>query len=228
VTAEPRRIVVRRNGPYRVEGGVRLLRTAIATTEHGEPTHWIEGPDFETAETYELCRCGGSATRPFCDGACERNGFDGTETADPGPIVARRTTFPGEGVLLFDDGSLCTQAGFCRNLRTTVWDLVEEADDPDARSEFAGMVQRCPSGRLAFADAADPGAEVEPALEPSIGVEPNASYWVRGGIPVVSEDGAPYEVRNRQTLCRCGRSGNKPFCDGTHKGVGFVDPATPS
>jgi hypothetical protein len=73
-----------------------------------------------------------------------------------------------------------------------------------------------------------PEAEpVEPVFEPSIGVEPNASLWVRGGIPVVSEDGSPYEVRNRQTLCRCGRSGNKPFCDGTHRQHLFTDPAMP-
>jgi hypothetical protein len=40
--------------------------------------------------------------------------------------------------------------------------------------------------------------------------------WVRGGIPVVSADGKPYTVRNRLTLCRCGKSRNKPFCDGSH------------
>ena len=68
---------------------------------------------------------------------------------------------------------------------------------------------------------------VEPSFEPSVGVEPNASYWIRGGIPVVSEDETPYEVRNRQTLCRCGQSRNKPFCDGSHKAYGFDDPAVP-
>ena len=45
--------------------------------------------------------------------------------------------------------------------------------------------------------------------------------WVRGGVQVVAADGEPYEVRNRQTLCRCGRSQNKPFCDGSHKEFGF-------
>jgi CDGSH-type Zn-finger protein len=44
---------------------------------------------------------------------------------------------------------------------------------------------------------------------------------------VVSEDGTPYEVRNRQTVCRCGQSRNKPFCDGSHKENGFEDPAMP-
>ena len=219
--------MVRANGPYRVEGGVRLLRTAIVKSEHGEPIRWDEGPDFEVAETYELCRCGGSATKPFCDGACETNGFDGTETADRGPVAARRSRWDGEGVVLYDDLSLCTKAGFCTNLRATVWTLADEADDDEARSEFVRMVHSCPSGRLAFAEEDDPESTVEPVFEPSIGVEPDASYWLRGGIHVVSEDGTPYEVRNRQTLCRCGRSMNKPFCDGMHKRVAFDDPALP-
>ena len=45
--------------------------------------------------------------------------------------------------------------------------------------------------------------------------------WLRGGIPVVSADGFAYEVRNRITLCRCGASWNKPFCDGTHAKIEF-------
>ncbi|HEY0196583.1 MAG TPA: CDGSH iron-sulfur domain-containing protein, partial [Methanobacterium sp.] len=38
-----------------------------------------------------------------------------------------------------------------------------------------------------------------------------------------SADGYVYEVRNRVTLCRCGQSENKPFCDGTHMEIGFND-----
>ena len=222
------RIVVVGNGPYRVEGGVRLLRTAIVKTELGEPVDWDEGPDFAVSESYELCRCGESAEKPFCDHACERISFVGEETADRGPTAARRSPREGKGVILYDDGSLCTQAGFCRNRRTDVWELAGDADDEDERARFVTMVHHCPSGWLTFAESADPDTTVEPALEPSIGIEPNASYWVRGGIPVVSEDGAPYEVRNRQTLCRCGHSRNKPFCDGSHKPARFTDPAQPS
>ena len=105
--------------------------------------------------------------------------------------------------------------------------MLEDADDDDVRAELIAMVDRCPSGRLAHATPPDPET-VEPSFEPpSIGVEPNASYWLRGGIPVVSEDGSPYEVRNRQTLCRCGFSHNKPFCDGSHAYKRFTDDAMP-
>ena len=40
---------------------------------------------------------------------------------------------------------------------------------------------------------------------------------------VVGADGKAYEVRNRMTLCRCGESSNKPFCDGTHASMKFSD-----
>ena len=225
---EPR-LVVKRNGPYVVEGDVALLRTEILQTEQGEPYDWREGPTFATDGIYELCRCGRSERKPFCDGACERTGFDGTETADRGPIAERREPWEGEAVTLFDDRSLCTHAGFCTNLRTTVWALADDSDDDESYAEFVPMVHQCPSGRLAFERKDAPGTDVEPTFEPSpsIGVEPDASYWLRGGLPVVSEDGEPYEVRNRQTLCRCGFSRNKPFCDGSHKHKGFSDPAMP-
>jgi CDGSH-type Zn-finger protein len=229
---DEQRIVVTKDGPYRVEGGVPVLRTAIVETELGEPVAWDEGPEFEppTEGVYELCRCGRSSTQPFCDSVCKQVPFDGTEVADRGPISARRETWEGEANhVLYDDLSLCTHAGFCRNVKTGVWELVEEADDPESGEQFRAMVSRCPSGRLAYAILPD-AEPVEPTFDPSpsIGIMPHASIWVRGGLPVVSEDGTPYEVRNRQTLCRCGFSRNKPFCDGSHKDRGFSDPADPN
>jgi CDGSH-type Zn-finger protein len=221
------RIVVTKDGPYRVEGGLPLLRTAIVYTEYGEPVAWDEGPSFETRDVYELCRCGRSENKPFCDSSHEGSGFDGTETADRAPSVTRQRVYPGEGVVMTDDYSYCTHAGFCGDRFTKVWQMIEETADPEVRERLMAMVSRCPSGRLAYSVPPDPAA-VEPAFEPSIGVQPDGPYWVRGGVEVVSEDGTVWEVRNRVTLCRCGRSDNKPFCDGSHEYVGFQDPATPA
>jgi CDGSH-type Zn-finger protein len=46
---------------------------------------------------------------------------------------------------------------------------------------------------------------------------------VKGGVPVESADASVFENRNRVTLCRCGGSKNKPFCDGTHLKDRFND-----
>lgn len=216
------------DGPYRVEGEPPpLLRTAMVETEHGEPVAWDEGPEFGTHAGMELCRCGGSSRKPFCDGTHERNGFDGSEVAERTPSANRRESFEGDGVVMTDDRSFCTRAGFCGDRFTNVWAMIDGTSDPQVRERLMGMIERCPSGRLAYS-VPPAGADAEPSFEPSIGVEPDGPLWVRGGIPVVSEDGEPYEIRNRQTLCRCGRSRNKPFCDGRHRDVGFTDPATPA
>ena len=91
----------------------------------------------------------------------------------------------------------------------------------DARERAQRMISLCPSGRLV--EITPSGEDREPAFEPSIAVERDGPLLVRGGIPVESEDGTPWEVRNRVALCRCGHSTNKPFCDGSHKVVGFRD-----
>jgi CDGSH-type Zn-finger protein len=45
---------------------------------------------------------------------------------------------------------------------------------------------------------------------------------VRGPFTLVDQDGREIEVRRRVVaLCRCGRSQIRPFCDGTHKAIGF-------
>ena len=128
----------------------------------------------------------------------------------------------GDGVVLSDDISLCTHAGHCADRFTDVWEMIRRTSDPEVRARLQHMVDLCPSGRIAHAAAADAEPD-EPELEPSIAVIRDGPSWVRGGIPVESADGTTYEVRNRVTLCRCGRSSNKPFCDGTHKVIGFRD-----
>jgi hypothetical protein len=79
----------------------------------------------------------------------------------------------------------------------------------------------CPSGRLVVWDKKT-DKPVEPEFERSVGlvedpqVGVSGPIWVRGGIPAESADGKTYEIRNRVTLCRCGKSSNKPFCDSSH------------
>ena len=61
-------IKVRESGPYLVRGTVTL-------TDADGNTYTVEGPNIA------LCRCGGSQTKPFCDGSHKVNGFFATERA---------------------------------------------------------------------------------------------------------------------------------------------------
>jgi CDGSH-type Zn-finger protein len=56
-----------------------------------------------------------------------------------------------------------------------------------------------------------------------ITVSPNGSLRVEGDFEIVDQNGAPFGLagRTRVSLCRCGQSANKPFCDGAHKACGF-------
>jgi hypothetical protein len=125
-------------------------------------------------------------------------------------------------MVLTDVENLCAFARFC-DPKGQVWNLVQQPDDPETRRLVEHEAGHCPSGRLVVRDRITK-KPIEPKFELSVGLiedtakEVSGPIWARGGIPVFSADGDAYEIRNRETLCRCGRSSNKPFCDGSHAG----------
>jgi CDGSH-type Zn-finger protein len=214
------RITITRNGPYLVTGDIPLAPQQIVTNAEGESLEWREGPPVAHEAQFALCRCGSSSNKPFCDGTHKKIGFDGTETASRAPFDEGAKVLEGPTMALKDNESLCAFARFC-DPHGQVWNLVGETDVPAKRKLFVHEAGHCPGGRLVAVDL-ETGEDIEPVFEPSIGlVEDTARgvsgpLWVRGGIPIVAADGETYEVRNRVTLCRCGRSSNKPYCDGAH------------
>jgi len=64
----------------------------------------------------------------------------------------------------------------------------------------------------------------EKPTEPTIVVRPNGPYRVFGRVKLVDDDGNEFEVPPGEwyVLCRCGHSEKKPFCDASHKRVGFA------
>jgi CDGSH-type Zn-finger protein len=225
-TSEPK-VVVTKNGPYLVTGGIPMSRQTIVADREGNGEKWSEGETFPTQERYALCRCGHSATKPFCDGTHKKIGFDGTETASREPYRSQAQVLEGPTYALTDAEALCAGARFC-DPNGQVWNQVGDTEDPQVRANFIRQVGNCPSGRLVAWERKS-GAPVEPSLPKSIGVVEDPAervsgpLWLRGGIPLTAADGFAYEVRNRMTLCRCGASANKPFCDGSHAKIGFRD-----
>ena len=221
------KVVVSKHGPYLVSGNVPLAKQTIVGDAHGESTAWKQGDPYPQQGSYALCRCGHSKSKPFCDGTHTKVGFDGTETASRESYRAQAQVVEGPVLALMDAESLCAFARFC-DPNGQVWSQVEHTDEATVRSNFVRQVNDCPSGRLVAWDRAS-GKPLEHPLPVSIGIiedpveEVSGPLWLRGGIPLVSADGFAYEVRNRMTVCRCGASKNKPFCDGSHAAVKFRD-----
>lgn len=217
------RIIVEQNGPYLVRGNAPLVEKSEEMSEFGEPITWIRGEVLRSSGNYTLCRCGKSNNKPFCDDTHEQIGFEGTETADTGQIADRRKTFRSPKISIKDDHSLCMHAGFCATRITDIWKMRGQSNDSEVRAEIIAMIERCPSGTLAY--TLDPGGEVqEPNLPTEVAIIPNGPIWITGHIPVERSDGQPLETRNRVTLCRCGASSKMPLCDGSHKEIGFIAP----
>lgn len=215
-------IQVTKDGPYVVNGALPLSEQRIVTNAEGESLDYREGKEYPEQQQYALCRCGKSANKPYCDGTHKKVHFDGTETASHRPYLEQAETFEGPTMLLTDQENLCAFARFC-DPKGRVWNLIAETDKPEAQRLVEHEAGHCPGGRLVAWNRAA-GKPLEPEFKPSLGlIEDTARHvsgpiWVRGGVPVVSADGKPYEIRNRVALCRCGRSANKPFCNGSHAG----------
>lgn len=223
------KVRVSKNGPYLVSGAIPLARQTIGADAAGESQEWQQGGPIAAGDGYALCRCGHSKNKPFCDGTHQKIGFGGTETASRAPYREQAQLREGPALALTDAPALCAGARFC-DPNGTVWKQVMRSDEAEVRATFIRQVNHCPSGRLvAFERSTGEPIEHPPPVsigliqDPAEGV--SGPLWLRGGIPVIAADGFAYEVRNRVTLCRCGASKNKPFCDGSHVEVGFRHPA---
>ncbi len=215
------KIKVCEDGPYTVTGGIPLSDQTLIPDAQGLSIGWQKGKEYPVKEEYDLCRCGHSKEKPFCDGTHGEIFFDGTETASRKPFIEQiEPETVGPELVLTDVVALCANARFC-DRAGGAWDNTRASDNPEAKKIAMQEVFDCPAGRLVLHDKN--GKLLEPEFEPSIGLEIDpikqvlGAIWVRGGIPVEAADGTIYEVRNRVTLCRCGKSTNKPFCDGKHE-----------
>ena len=216
-------------GPYLVFGHPPLKQYFLTSNKNGEIWTFKEGESYQTdEEPTALCRCGRSKNKPYCDGShTTATDWDSALTAPEEALLLEAETIQGPQVTLTDNQHYCVFARFC-DAKGRVWNIVENGDSDEEARTATYEANHCPGGRLSTWDNTT-GRPNEPVYEPSLGliedpaIRVSSGLWVRGGIPVVREDGYVYEIRNRVMLCRCGESSNKPFCDGTHASMHFRD-----
>jgi len=221
------KIKILKDGPYEVCGNISLAKEIIVDDKkEGFPEKWKIIKKFSPMKAYHLCRCGNSKNKPFCDGA-HLKGFNGKETAGFGKYNRTAEIVNGPELILKDNEKLCSVARFC-HLRSGTWNLTTDSSNPANRKEAIRQACCCPSGRLVAVEK-ETGKDIEKNFKRSISLieyedeKSSGPLWAKGKIPIESSSGKIYEKRNRCTLCRCGKSKNKPFCDGTHLEINFSD-----
>lgn len=201
-------ITCKPDGPYLVNG-LETLRDS-----RGEP--------IAATPVMALCRCGGSARKPFCDGTHRKNGFSGARLSDGS--ADRRESYVGAGITIHDNRSICAHAGRCTDGLDSVFKYKSEPwIDPAGGTieRIIETIRNCPSGALSYSLDAVEGTDHPRA--PSITATKDGPYAVVGGAQLLEQSWAQGASSEHYTLCRCGGSRNKPFCDGTHWNIGFKD-----
>jgi CDGSH-type Zn-finger protein/uncharacterized Fe-S cluster protein YjdI len=131
----------------------------------------------------------------------------------------------GERVEIHYNGKLCIHSRFCvtgapKVFLANVQGPWIHPDDMDAE-ELMSVARECPSGAIQYRRK-DGGREEQPPPVNLVSVREAGPYAFRGDL---SLDGESHGYR--LTLCRCGASRNKPFCDSSHKEIGFTASGEP-
>ncbi len=137
-------------------------------------------------------------------------------------MTERIQEYRSDDIVVTFDPNRCIHATRCIQGLPEVFDVrhrrwVRPENAP--AEEIAHVVRRCPSGALQYRRL-DGGEDEVPDAPATVSPMPDGPYFVRGAIQLVDDDDNVL-VLNRAALCRCGHSGNKPFCDNSHLDVGF-------
>lgn len=141
--------------------------------------------------------------------------------------MKRVQSYAAPGITVTFDPNLCIHSAVCLRTLPAVFDVRRRRwVDPGAASaaEIVDAVGRCPSGALRYAlEATAVASHEEPAIEPETAIQAsrNGPLLVQGRFELLDEAGNRIETAGRVALCRCGGTANQPFCDGSHRRVGF-------
>lgn len=199
---------------------VRFTKDTPYVIKGSPPMETPDGKTREIPEGASLCRCGRSSSKPYCDGTHVDIGFTGDKL--PGRLPDRDRRYKGRELTIIDNRGVCSHDESCiRGLPDVFRRDRFPWIDPNAASaeEIIRVIELCPSGALSW--EVDGVRHQDLDREPRIIVMPGGPFHFVGGIAMTDDLGSAPESTEHFTLCRCGESKNKPFCDGGHHQVHF-------
>ena len=123
--------------------------------------------------------------------------------------------------------NVCIHSTICWKGATGLKEVFNPAEKPWIKPEGASteriveQVKKCPSGALSFYFNNETPEPASVNTDTKIEVSANGPLLVYGNITIKDAQGNETKKFNVTALCRCGQSGNKPYCDGSHITTGF-------
>lgn len=225
------KILPLRNGPYYLLNDMEPKVVENLQNSKGKPLSTIQG--------VALCRCGASNNKPFCDGTHGTIGFSSENKTTAAAnynnnngssehmIKDKRKDYVGKEITIHDNRRICSHAAECVNNLSSVFKLNSRPwINPDSArtEEIIETIRKCPSGALSYS-IDDIEYRDQNERRPIVTVSKDGPYLITGGIDLIGDNiqWAEGASKEHYTLCRCGASNNKPFCDGMHRTVNFKD-----
>jgi len=201
--------------PFVKKPRITCTRTSPLRVEDLKKFATVTGKPLPVKPVMLLCRCGASKKKPFCDGSHRHTGFSGDKKS--GRKTDRPVEYKGREITIVDNHGVCSHNQACfKNLPAVFQPEKFKWIKPDnaSKEEIIETIKKCPSGALSYKIDGIRYQNLD--REPAIYVDPEGPFEVVGGILFEDDTGSRPEAEEHYTLCRCGRSKNMPFCDGTH------------
>jgi CDGSH-type Zn-finger protein len=217
---EKPKILLLPNGPYYLLNDMEPKVVENLQNSEGQPLSTLRG--------VALCRCGASKNKPFCDGTHGTIGFSSeNKTQDNSPIIKdKRKNYVGKEITIHDNRKICSHAAECVNNLPSVFKFnTRPWINPDAadKQQIINTIKKCPSGALGY--SIDDIEYKDQERMSMVTVSKDGPYIITGGIDLIGDNIQFAEGFSKEhyTLCRCGASNNRPFCDGMHITINFKD-----
>ena len=135
--------------------------------------------------------------------------------------------YSNDAITVWFEPALCVHTANCLRGNNAVFDVGRRKwieVDAGTADDIARVIETCPSGALRY-ERHDGGPQELPAEHVTVRAATDGPLVVRGSIDVTDDAGTVIRRMMGTTLCRCGQSANKPFCDNTHRTIGFRAPS---
>ena len=197
-----------------VENGPLILECKEAVIEKDGVKVEVENPAY-------LCRCGNSKNKPFCDGTHEETGFLSKREITEEIIQI----YEGKDITVNFNRSICAGSATCVSTLPSVFKTDNSTDwihpDNDKNERIIKTIKACPSGALSYTLKGKTDIDKRDGVK--VSVIKNGPYRVEGNISLENDSKPMNFSETKYTLCRCGHSKNRPYCDYSHAQNGWKD-----